>query len=67
MSSGEKRIACPFCGSVDYEYVYLDRSDTPLGCSDCIHVVDGYQYVEELENAAFDEYVDSLVDEALGK
>lgn len=59
----ENRIACPMCGSYNYEFVYVEKtSDGVVGCSECIRVIDAEIYVEEEESRAYDAYIDLQID-----
>ena len=63
----ERRIECPLCNSLDYECIYIDAFDQPVGCSECVRVVDGDSWEEEQETKAYDSMIDFRIDEAMGK
>ena len=48
--------ACPVCGSTDYDYIYKDLDYKIFGCSNCVSVIEAYDYWEEEYENAKDEY-----------
>ena len=61
-------VNCPYCGSTEYHTVYIRESnDEVVGCSDCIVVMDGYDFTQAVIDQAYDAYVNSKVDEQRGK
>lgn len=61
----DKTYTCPICQSESFEYIYKDKNDEVVGCSDCCTLVEFADYcieVDEAEqdaadNAAYDDYM----------
>lgn len=66
---GDDALApCPVCGSTSYKVVYLFKdNDAEIGCSDCVRGVDAWDYNSELEERAYDRYVDMEMDIRMGR
>ena len=42
--------ACPMCGTELYDYVFVDVYGDVVGCSECVHSKDPWEYAEMMAN-----------------
>ena len=45
-----KYPSCPFCGTDMYDFVFVDVSGDVVGCSECVHTKDPWEYAEMMAN-----------------
>ena len=48
-TSGYAAPPCPVCGAELYAYLYQDIHGEIAGCTECVQIVDPWEYMEELD------------------